>query len=505
MSKSKGIADKDRYRELRQLSWERLWSGEVPDFNRADPVQRAADVALIRAVGVVFSESGDQTQHSEVKRWLRTLLDDPHEKIRRYAIAALPKIGADGEDEKHLLHLLEKTANDREKRFLAEALEKIGGEQTLAVADRLFPQTQQKALASVARDQNAGSVRTAHLLHNFQGLKIHIRTRRGLEAFALQEVNANAKLRVVSQDVGLVIAEPTEAFSLNDLLAVRCCGTVAICPAVGAANLEDLSRQITSPAALQILRAFTSGPIRYRIDFVSKGHQRGAVKQLANHVFSRCPEILNDARAALWSVDIHSTDRGDLMELRPRLKPDPRFAYRVMDIPAASHPPLAACMVRLAEQQPAEMVWDPFCGSGTELIERALLGGIKSLHGTDLSAEALEVAKTNFAAAGPGSILPEFVRCDFRDYRKNTKIQPGSLSLIITNPPLGMRVPIADLRGLIADLFAVAAEALKPGGRLVLINPIKAGSPSHPALRCEFQQKVDMSGYDCTLEKHVKR
>jgi predicted RNA methylase len=505
MSRSNGNADKDRYRELRQLSWERLWNVEVPSFNRADPMERVANVALIRAVGVVFSESGDPARHSDVKRWLRSLLDDPHEKIRRYAIAALPKIGADGEDEKCLLRLFERPLNDREKKFLAEALEKIGGEQTLAVADGLSLQTKQKALASVARGQNAGSVQNGHLLESFQGLKIHFRTRRGLEAFVLEEVRANPKLRVVSHEMGLVIAEPSEPFSLNDLHAVRCCGTVSFCPGARSATMDDLSSQITSPAALQILRSLTSGPIRYRLDFVSKGHQRAAVKHLANLIFSRCPEILNDARAALWSVDIRSNDRGDLVEFRARIKPDPRFAYRVKDIPAASHPPLAACMARLADRQPEEMVWDPFCGSGTELIECAFFGGIQSLHGTDLSAEALNAAITNWSAAGLGSPPPEFVRCDFRDYRNCTKIQPGSLSLIITNPPLGMRIPIANLRELIADLFEVAAEALRPDGRFVVINPIKTGSPSHPALHRQFHQQVDMSGYDCALEKYVKR
>ena len=504
MEKDNGNSDKERYRKLRQLNWGRLWEEEVPRFDMATPGERAANVALIRAVGVVFAENGKASQNAAVRRWLRALLDDPHEKIRRYAMAALPKVGAGREEEKDLLTLLQKTGNDREKKFLTDALDKIAGEQTLAVEGGIPPQTEQKALASVARAQNPGVIQKHQLLHDFRGLKIHFRTRRGLEPFVVEEVQANPKLRVIEQTGGLVIAEPTGPFTVSDLYTARCFGTVGLAPSGEAATLEESARIMTSPATLQMLRAFTKGTIRYRIDFVSKGHQRGAIKQLANLVFAQCPEILNDPREAIWSVDIHSTKRGDLLELRPRLKPDPRFDYRVKDIPAASHPPLAACMARLADLQNDETVWDPFCGAGAELIECALLGRVKKLHGTDLSGEALVAAKTNLAAAGVDPLIAEFVRCDFRDYKKHTNIRHGSVSLMISNPPLGMRIPIPNLRELLIDLFETAAVVLKPGGRLVFINPIKSPTLSHPALRRDYHRAVDMSGFDCGLEKFVK-
>jgi 16S rRNA G1207 methylase RsmC len=77
-------------------------------------------------------------------------------------------------------------------------------------------------------------------------------------------------------------------------------------------------------------------------------------------------------------------------------------------------------------------------------------------------------------------------------------------TLVITNPPLGMRVPIADLHGLIGDLFAVAATVLRPGGRLVLVNPLRTEAPS-PLLELQFRQTVDMGGFDCRLEMYRKR
>jgi 23S rRNA G2445 N2-methylase RlmL len=265
----------------------------------------------------------------------------------------------------------------------------------------------------------------------------------------------------------------------------------------------ELASLVVSPNARRIMETFTEGPVRYRLDFVAKGHQRGAVREIANRAYALCPRILNDARMALWAMDIHSTGSGESLELRPRWSPDPRFAYRRRDVPAASHPSLASSMAWLAGRVSDETVWDPFCGSGLELIERALRGGVSRIYGTDLSAEALEIARENFSASGAGPASLNFHCCDFRDWAKVKGLQPGSVGLIITNPPMGQRVPVPDLRGLISDLLEVAAVVLRPGGRLIFANPIRSGI-SHPRLRRTFRQTVDMGGFDCRLEVHVK-
>lgn len=187
------------------------------------------------------------------------------------------------------------------------------------------------------------------------------------------------------------------------------------------------------------------------------------------------------------------------MELRPRLTPDPRFPYRQKDVPAASHPPLAAALARWARPLPDEVVWDPFCGSGLELIERARLGGVRRVLGTDLSPEAIEAARANWKAAGPFPTSADFHRGDFREFSKIRGWAPASVSLILTNPPLGKRVPIPDRQGLFRDLYAAAASALRPGGRMVWINPLKTG-PTERSLQLESVQPVDLGGFACRLE-----
>jgi tRNA G10 N-methylase Trm11 len=226
------------------------------------------------------------------------------------------------------------------------------------------------------------------------------------------------------------------------------------------------------------------------------------VDRLASRVYARCPEILNDPRKVTWTVDIYPSGRGQLVELRPNLTPDPRFSYRQRDVPAASHPQLAACLARLAGRMENEVIWDPFCGSGLELIESAFLGGVGSVFGTDRSTEALGIAQSNFAAAHRESVSAKFICGDFRDVASGKDLGARPVTLIITNPPMGMRVPVANLRQLIEDLFRVAVNVLNPGGRLVFVNPLARATP-HPLLKLQFQQKVDMGGFECRMEKYV--
>jgi 23S rRNA G2445 N2-methylase RlmL len=498
------------YQELRRLPWRQLWTREVARFNAASPEEREKTVAVIRAVGVVFAESGPAEDLEKAREWLLALLQDPCEKVRRYAMTAMPKIGAGAKEEGKLLSALQKTPEEREKKFLVRTLGKIGG--AAALEHGSLGDAEQKVKARVARQECPSSIRMDGVLADFQELRIHLRGRNGLERIVSDEVGQSqgnhGKFRLAEVRDGRVAMIPLAPFSLADIYAMRCFGTVGFVlghagDAGEAESTEALASVMTSPLSRRLLQAFTLGSLRYRLNFVSRGHQRAAVSRLAGRVYARCPEILNDGRKVTWTMDIYPDGRGRLVELRPNLTPDPRFSYRRKDVPAASHPHLAACLARLAGRIGNEIVWDPFCGSGLELVESALLGGVRCLYGTDHSQEAVAIAQDNFAAAKVESVPAKFVCGDFRDFASGKSLAAGTVTLIITNPPMGMRVPVANLRQLIGDLFSVAAKMLKPGGRLVLVNPLSAETP-HPSLKLQFQQKVDMGGFQCRMEKYFK-
>jgi len=496
-------ATKEIYRRYRALPWRQLWREEVAIFDQSSPQDRLARVGLIRAVAVVFSESDASTDADDVRLWLRKCLADPQEKLRRYAMAALPKVGAAQEDEARLIALLQGTNNTREKKFVAEALDKIGSDLTLEATRGLLPRTEQKALASIARGTNPGHLEMHSVSELPDTPTLCLRGRRGLERWVQEEVEGSQRFRVVDAQPGLVRVMPKGPFSLGDLFELRCFGTAGFFLGRGSTN-EELAEVVSSQKTQALLGAFTEGAWRYRMEFVGKGHQRGAIREIADRVFSTAPAVLNDPRGALWSVDFREEGKTHSVELRPRFSPDPRTAYRLADIPAASHPPLAACLVRLAGRSADEVIWDPFCGSATELIESAIQGDFCSIIGTDRCSETIAIAKRNFAAAPGGPYSPTLAACDFREYRTIAGLGAGKVSLLITNPPMGMRVPIANLRGLIADLFTVAADVLRPGGRLVFVNPLHLENP-HPALVLEARHVVDMSGFDCRVELYVRR
>jgi 23S rRNA G2445 N2-methylase RlmL len=506
--------DKELYSRLRTLTCEQLWEEEVPRFDRATAGERMKNVSLIRAVGVVFSESGTAEQKNAVRPWLHRLLQDPAEKIRRYAMAALPKIGAGPKEEAELLSLWQTTTLEREKKFLSEALNKIGGSATLEILQQSPAplRTQQKVQANVARNERPSAVRMDRVLSDFAELKIHLRGRSGLEEIVRQEIEERSesrrKFRVTEVRSGLVVIAPVAPFSLADLYALRCFDTAGfvlgeVSFQKGTDATEAFASVIASNLSKHVLETFTEGSIRYRLEFVAKGHQRGAVRQIADRAYALAPKILNDARNAPWAIDIHPTGAKDSVELRPRLTPDPRLFFRQQDVPAASHPPLAACMARLSGKADDEIIWDPFCGSGLELIERSLLGGVRQVYGSDRSEEAIAITKANFAAANLPSVKSRFTCCDFRDFGRVEGLGPNSLSLIITNPPMGKRVPIRDLDRLIADLFHTAAAMLRPGGRLVFANPLRI-EPAQKTLKLQTRRIVDFGGFNCRLEMYRK-
>ena len=254
---------------------------------------------------------------------------------------------------------------------------------------------------------------------------------------------------------------------------------------------ESIARGLV--AARPLLAAWTRGPIRWRLE-VSSGKQRAVIWRVAKLVAAAAPELVNDPTATTWDVAVVD----DALELRPRRIADPRFAYRVADVPAASHPTVAAALAFVAGARPDDRVWDPFVGSGLELVERARLGPVRSLAGTDLAETALAAARANLAAAGITATL------ELGDARAATGTR--DLDLVLTNPPLGGRVQV-DAPALLAQLLPVVARRLAPGGRLVWIVPASA-APHLGKLaeqlglrRSTPQQPVDLGGVRGLLER----
>ena len=240
----------------------------------------------------------------------------------------------------------------------------------------------------------------------------------------------------------------------------------------------------------KLLAAWTSGPIRWRLE-LPEGKQRAVVWKVARDVTAAAPELVNDPTATTWDVRIADATA---LELIPRRLTDSRFAYRVADVPAASHPTVAAALARVAEPRARDRIWDPFCGSGLELVECGRSGAV-ALFGTDLDERALAAAQANADAA---KLKITFTRGDARAAEGTS-----DLDLVITNPPLGSRVQV-DAAKLLVDTLPVIARRRAPGGRLVWITPApKQTSPVAERLRLRrtFATPVDLGGVRGRLER----
>ncbi len=508
---------KEVYKQLRNEPWESLWEREVPLFDVGTAEERLARVGLIRAIGVVALEKATLEQRQLTRQWLTTLLQDPEEKIRRYAMNALPKLGGSEESEKAVLQLLDQPTNKREVKNLSRTLDKIGGEATLEKLEALHDntdtlhQTEQKIKAQLARKEQPASIRLKAKIKETKKLRIHLRTRRGMEGFVRDELNAHPKLskrfKIVRTSPACVALSASGAFTLAELYQLRTLGSVNFVLGVvakdEAKHTQAVASIIASSLTQRLCKILTEGQARYRLQFMRSKVPPRKVQAIANEAFALCPDLLNDPRQSPWAIEVYPEKVGQSVELRPRILPDPRFAYRVDDVPASTHPPLAAAMARMAGVEDEEVVWDPFCGSGLELIERGLLDKVQSIIASDIDINATEIAAANFAAAGEISESISIHCGDFKEYRKVTQIEPKSLSLILANPPLGRRVRIDDLKALISEFFEIAAITLRPGGRLVFINPLKLDSPD-ARLKLSERHLVDLGGFDCRVEKWIK-
>jgi 23S rRNA G2445 N2-methylase RlmL len=269
---------------------------------------------------------------------------------------------------------------------------------------------------------------------------------------------------------------------------------------------------LTSPEARALLGALTQGAIRYRLAWDEGGHRRALVWRVAREVHAIAPELANDPTESTWEARVRVLRGGDRrasaldVVLVPRALEDARFAYRRATVAAASHPTLAAALVRLSEPRAGQVVWDPFVGSGLELVERARAASFARLVGTDRDPEALAAARGNLEAAGVTGY--ELLAADARthSFRPRGGGAP-CVDVILTNPPMGRRVPVGRLGDFLDGFAEHAGRELAPGGRLVWYDPQPARAfarAKRARLTVDFVSPVDMGGFTAALVRLKK-
>lgn len=429
---------------------------------------------------------------------------DHSERCRRLAASALGKLG-DTRAEPHLLPALD-PARLELSRVVVEALGKVGGRRAMAALEAFSTSdaelgrrlTRARLLLSrrLQRDDASSLVFDRALPAPQRAL---FECRRGLAELLATELSSFAP-RIRSATA----VEIEHAGNLNELLIARTALHFGLLVAVEAEGSGGAATRIADalarPATLAALRAWTDGPVRLRLDFQEAGHQRALAWQIAELLSERAPELINDPRNPTFSVLARADGSGDLLVV-PRLQPDPRFAFRRRDVPAASHPTIAAALARIAGHSPAEVVWDPFVGSGLELVERARLGPYRRLIGSDIDARALSAARENLDSAGVAAV--ELIRADALTFA------PPGVTSILTNPPMGRRVARDGSIGALLERFVGhAARVLPSGGRMTWLSVLDLRTEraaQHAGFDVAQGPDLDLGGFSARVQIFTRR
>lgn len=129
---------------------------------------------------------------------------------------------------------------------------------------------------------------------------------------------------------------------------------------------------------------------------------------------------------------------------------------------------LAFIMLKLGNICPGSNILDPFCGSGTFLIEAndAFDGDITGT-GIDNKEAAARGANHNSALVGAADRI-KFIKGSAMGLSK--MFSEGEFDAVVTNPPWGVVTGVnADLEQLYRKCLSGAWKVLKPGGRVVML------------------------------------
>lgn len=162
------------------------------------------------------------------------------------------------------------------------------------------------------------------------------------------------------------------------------------------------------------------------------------------------------------------TDKEFLLGLKLAEKPVKSFFERQLRKrpffhPAALHPKLARCMVNLARSRQGQTILDPFCGTGSLLIEAGMIGC--QVLGSDIKGWMVRGSKANlryFGIEPAGLVIADACKLPFIHADR-----------VITDPPYGRLATTLGqtTSGLLAKFFSTAGEILPNEGYLCLAAP----------------------------------
>lgn len=426
---------------------------------------------------------------------LIALMSDADMKTAAHAINAVGELGWSAAAEAALVALWTPALRREHRRAVVKALGKAGGASGRALLQSMpVPEDPEEArlLAKASLIANREHVRpegSSVLADQALPAKVAVLAycRAGLERMVADELGAGT--------LGKGLVRVTSEAPLASYFRARTMERMAI--ALSPGTVETVPQRIAAPSTVALLQHLTKGPLRYRLDW--PGARDPDIWAAVSKIAALNPALINDPTASTWEIGVDPQTFA--LELRPRLD-DPRFGYRTGAVFAASHPTIAAALVRMGGVVASDIVWDPFCGGATELIERALAGPFAALYGSDTDPAARPIAVANASRAG---LADEAIHLSVQSCLEFRAVRP---TLILSNPPMGRRVHRdGSLPALFDQLCEHIAEILAPGGRIVWASPFPERTlarMTHFGLHATRRQIVDMGGFPAEFQRFDK-
>jgi hypothetical protein len=240
-----------------------------------------------------------------------------------------------------------------------------------------------------------------------------------------------------------------------------------------------------------------STPFWYRIEYKTSDYNRERsefVKNLSREIDELSGGNLKNCPSS-YEIEIRIVEKDDICDVFLKLYTlkDNRFDYREKDVPAALNPVTAAIVMKAITRwlRPSSKVIDPFCGSGTMLIERAKLKPFKSLTGIDIFSSAITAATTNCNLAN--------VEADLivRDILEFSSIEP--FDEMISNMPFESKSGASGFSTKLYSEFVNKIPSLiKPGGMVFLYtvekNLLKQSLADNKHLKLIDTIKIESGG-----------
>ncbi|HSY48903.1 MAG TPA: HEAT repeat domain-containing protein [Thermoanaerobaculia bacterium] len=385
-------------------------------------------------------------------------LTDPSPQSRRIAAIALGKRGGDGAVSALLAALAaEEVSWVRPSMILA--LGRIGGDEARAALAAMEPRSDAEAeVLRKARDRVSGPA-TGFAWREVgleSPMRVYASVPIGLEDVAIAEAHAHGiEASVVRKGTIALPGRPP---------VLRCIYDVRILVAEGAAGAYlDTLRKAEVRWREWITSESDILPYRFALENVRVTKQEfNEVLRQARETFA--PQGLTDSPSSYAAMlRVEADDDATRIWLVPTFEADERFAYRLADVGASINPVVGACLARLVRRGDRGVVVDPTCGSGTLLIERALLDAGTTLSGIDISPTAIRAAAGNVIAAGLAARIA--VR---QGDGGDPAAWPDRCDEVLANLPFGMRTEDRNIDGLYRRIVGNIVRTLAPGGRALL-------------------------------------